>query len=241
MLCRLDTGSKDHPNDWNLYKLIYGIAWCELVACARGCGDELSSFVDVCTMLCRLDTGSKDHPNDWDLYKLIYGIAWCELVAPWVSLFVVVERLLDDSLSDVASRTSCALSALSPWKGWTESPKNLEFPPGDSSASGPLHTDMPFMESTGAIPGSLLEWKERLDYPPDAIQRVEYSLIHRDTRPEPAIRCSTLRGAMRLPSAPDHRSEARLRTDPKVLVFVETLYSMLGKNIAELLVSNRIK
>ncbi|XP_076169765.1 N-deacetylase and N-sulfotransferase sfl isoform X2 [Ptiloglossa arizonensis] len=67
------------------------------------------------------------------------------------------------------------------------------------------------------------------------------SLIHRDTRPEPAIRCSTLRGATRLPSAPDHRSEARLRTDPKVLVFVETLYSMLGKNIAELLVSNRIK
>ena len=67
------------------------------------------------------------------------------------------------------------------------------------------------------------------------------SLIRRDTRPEPAIRCSTLRGATRLPSAPDHRSEARLRTDPKVLVFVETLYSMLGKNIAELLVSNRIK
>ncbi|XP_011863612.1 PREDICTED: bifunctional heparan sulfate N-deacetylase/N-sulfotransferase-like [Vollenhovia emeryi] len=67
------------------------------------------------------------------------------------------------------------------------------------------------------------------------------SLIHRDTRPEPAIRCSTLRGATRLPSAPDHRSEARLRIDPKVLVFVETLYSRLGREIAELLVYNRIK
>ncbi|EZA56958.1 Bifunctional heparan sulfate N-deacetylase/N-sulfotransferase, partial [Ooceraea biroi] len=66
-------------------------------------------------------------------------------------------------------------------------------------------------------------------------------LIHRDTRPEPAIRCSTLRGATRLPSAPDHRSEARLRIDPKVLVFVETLYSRLGREIAELLVYNRIK
>nr|XP_050846994.1 bifunctional heparan sulfate N-deacetylase/N-sulfotransferase isoform X2 [Vespula vulgaris] len=67
------------------------------------------------------------------------------------------------------------------------------------------------------------------------------SLIHRDTRPEPSIRCSTLKGATRLPSAPDHRSEARLRIDPKVLVFVETLYSRLGREIAELLVYNRIK
>ncbi|KAH0568344.1 hypothetical protein KQX54_020486 [Cotesia glomerata] len=66
-------------------------------------------------------------------------------------------------------------------------------------------------------------------------------LIHRDTRPEPAIRCSTLRGATRLPVAPDHRSEARLRIDPKVLVFVETLYSRVGREIAELLVYNRIK
>ncbi|KAL7295837.1 hypothetical protein TKK_0010884 [Trichogramma kaykai] len=66
-------------------------------------------------------------------------------------------------------------------------------------------------------------------------------LIHRDTRPEPAIRCSTLKGATRLPKAPDHRSEARLRIDPKVLVFVETLYSRLGREIAELLVYNRIK
>lgn len=41
--------------------------------------------------------------------------------------------------------------------------------------------------------------------------------------------------------APDHRSEARLRIDPKVLVFVETTYSGLGRDIAELLVYNRIK
>ncbi|KAF7405332.1 Bifunctional heparan sulfate N-deacetylase/N-sulfotransferase [Vespula maculifrons] len=71
--------------------------------------------------------------------------------------------------------------------------------------------------------------------------RCTRNLIHRDTRPEPSIRCSTLKGATRLPSAPDHRSEARLRIDPKVLVFVETLYSRLGREIAELLVYNRIK
>lgn len=41
--------------------------------------------------------------------------------------------------------------------------------------------------------------------------------------------------------APDHRTEARLRIDPKVLVFVETTYSGLGRDIAELLVYNRIK
>lgn len=42
-------------------------------------------------------------------------------------------------------------------------------------------------------------------------------------------------------ATPDHRSEARLRIDPKVLVFVETLYSRLGRDVAELLVYNRIK
>jgi heparan sulfate N-deacetylase/N-sulfotransferase NDST2 len=41
--------------------------------------------------------------------------------------------------------------------------------------------------------------------------------------------------------AHDHRSAARLRIDPKVLVFVETTYSRLGREIAELLVYNRIK
>ncbi|XP_044742490.1 bifunctional heparan sulfate N-deacetylase/N-sulfotransferase [Chrysoperla carnea] len=68
------------------------------------------------------------------------------------------------------------------------------------------------------------------------------SLIHRDTRPEPSIRCSLINGAPRLnPVSHDHRSEARLRIDPKVLVFVETMYSKLGRDIAELLVYNRIK
>lgn len=69
-----------------------------------------------------------------------------------------------------------------------------------------------------------------------------FSLIHRDTRPEPSIRCSLINGAPRLnPVSHDHRSEARLRIDPKVLVFVETMYSKLGRDIAELLVYNRIK
>lgn len=72
-----------------------------------------------------------------------------------------------------------------------------------------------------------------------------FSLIHRDTRPSPLIRCRLINEnneILALPSiAPDHRSEARLRIDPKVLVFVETSYSRLGRDIAELLVYNRIK
>ncbi|PSN31955.1 Bifunctional heparan sulfate N-deacetylase/N-sulfotransferase, partial [Blattella germanica] len=68
------------------------------------------------------------------------------------------------------------------------------------------------------------------------------SLIRRDSRPEPSIRCAILNGATRVPAmAHDHRSAARLRIDPKVLVFVETTYSRLGREIAELLVYNRIK
>lgn len=67
-----------------------------------------------------------------------------------------------------------------------------------------------------------------------------YSLIHRNTRPEPSIRCSVVNGP-RIPQDHDHKTEARLRIDPKVLVFVETAYSKLGKDIAELLVHNRIK
>lgn len=70
-----------------------------------------------------------------------------------------------------------------------------------------------------------------------------FSFIHRDTRPEPLIRCRMLNDKTIIESseAPDHRSEARLRIDPKVLVFVETTYSKLGRDIAELLVYNRIK
>ncbi len=69
------------------------------------------------------------------------------------------------------------------------------------------------------------------------------SLIHRDTRPSPLIHCRMLHDNVAIESseAPDHRSEARLRIDPKVLVFVETTYSRLGRDIAELLVYNRIK
>lgn len=64
------------------------------------------------------------------------------------------------------------------------------------------------------------------------------SLIRREWRPEPSIRCQVLTG---LGKSHDHSTSARLRIDPKVLVFVETTYSRLGRDIAELLVYNRIK
>ncbi|XP_046391931.1 bifunctional heparan sulfate N-deacetylase/N-sulfotransferase isoform X2 [Ischnura elegans] len=100
------------------------------------------------------------------------------------------------------------------------------------------------------------------------------SLIRRDSRPEPSIRCAAggsgggdhagrhaasgspqliqqiLRGVGRGSSmspvvmgaaGADRRSAAWLRIDPKVLVFVETTYSRLGREITELLVYNRIK
>uniref|UniRef100_A0A2Y9D1L4 [heparan sulfate]-glucosamine N-sulfotransferase n=2 Tax=Cellia TaxID=44534 RepID=A0A2Y9D1L4_9DIPT len=70
------------------------------------------------------------------------------------------------------------------------------------------------------------------------------SLMHRDARPPaPQIHCRMLNGKTAIDGAlaPDHRSEARLRIDPKVLVFVETTYTQLGKSITELLVHNRIK
>ncbi|XP_068141948.1 bifunctional heparan sulfate N-deacetylase/N-sulfotransferase [Drosophila tropicalis] len=71
-------------------------------------------------------------------------------------------------------------------------------------------------------------------------------LIQRDTHPAPIINCRLINSAgnqirREASPAPDHRSEARLRIDPKVLVFVETTYSGLGRDIAELLVYNRIK
>ncbi|XP_073982493.1 N-deacetylase and N-sulfotransferase sfl [Rhodnius prolixus] len=69
-------------------------------------------------------------------------------------------------------------------------------------------------------------------------------LIRREWRPEPSIMCQQMLSGMvgRLP-VHDHRSIGglRLRTDPKVLVFVETTYSRLGRDITELLVYNRIK
>ncbi|XP_044268588.1 bifunctional heparan sulfate N-deacetylase/N-sulfotransferase isoform X1 [Tribolium madens] len=66
-------------------------------------------------------------------------------------------------------------------------------------------------------------------------------LIQRSNRPEPNIRCGTMNGGPRIPQNHDHKTEARLRSYPKVLVFVETIYSKLGRDIAELLVHTRIK
>lgn len=68
--------------------------------------------------------------------------------------------------------------------------------------------------------------------------------MHHDTRPSPLVRCNLGNGKtddIESSKEPDHRSDARLRIDPKVLVFVETTYSRLGRDIAELLVYNRIK
>lgn len=67
-----------------------------------------------------------------------------------------------------------------------------------------------------------------------------FSLIRRESRPEPSIRCQVVDGWDR-PPAHDHRSNVKIRIDAKVLVFVETTYSRLGRDIAELLVYNRIK
>uniref|UniRef100_A0A1A9W4A1 Heparan sulfate-N-deacetylase N-terminal domain-containing protein n=1 Tax=Glossina brevipalpis TaxID=37001 RepID=A0A1A9W4A1_9MUSC len=68
-------------------------------------------------------------------------------------------------------------------------------------------------------------------------------LIQRDTRPTPIVNCRMNSGkhTRGISPAPDHRTEAGLRIDPKVLVFVESTYSQLGRNISELLVYNRIK
>ncbi|KAK9744724.1 Sulfotransferase domain [Popillia japonica] len=65
-------------------------------------------------------------------------------------------------------------------------------------------------------------------------------MLHENKRPEPNIRCSVI-NRPRLPQNHDHKTETRLRSDPKVLVFVETIYSKVGRDIAELLVYNRIK
>lgn len=68
--------------------------------------------------------------------------------------------------------------------------------------------------------------------------------MQHDTRPSPMVRCrlaNDVNGNAEPSKEPDHRSDARQRIDPKVLVFVETTYSRLGRDIAELLVYNRIK
>ncbi|KAH1013852.1 bifunctional heparan sulfate N-deacetylase/N-sulfotransferase isoform X2 [Dendroctonus ponderosae] len=64
--------------------------------------------------------------------------------------------------------------------------------------------------------------------------------IKSNTRPEPNIRCGVEHG-LRILQNHDHKTDARLKSDPKVLVFVETIFSKLGKDIAELLVHTRIK
>lgn len=64
--------------------------------------------------------------------------------------------------------------------------------------------------------------------------------IKTNSRPEPNIRCGVINGP-RILQNHDHKTDARLKSYPKVLVFVETIYSKLGKDIAELLVHTRIK
>lgn len=64
-------------------------------------------------------------------------------------------------------------------------------------------------------------------------------LMHRDTVPTPIVQCKLSSGSTY--QQKNHKTEARLRIDPKVLVFVETTYTQLGRDIAELLVHTRIK
>lgn len=69
--------------------------------------------------------------------------------------------------------------------------------------------------------------------------------ILRGPRLDPSIHCSsTKENGLRLGSVMGSRSHAspgRLRIDAKVLLFAETQYSHLGRDIAELLVHNRLK
>lgn len=81
--------------------------------------------------------------------------------------------------------------------------------------------------------------QSRLDFYTYLIE-VIFRFMHRNTRPEPNIRCGVL-NSPRIIQNHDHKTDARLRSYPKVLVFVETMYSKLGKDIAELLVHTRIK
>lgn len=66
------------------------------------------------------------------------------------------------------------------------------------------------------------------------------SFVWRDRVPRPLTQCSLL-AVQEQGTARDHRSDARLRIDAKVLVIVESAYSKLGRDIAELLVANRIR
>ncbi|KAI5742735.1 hypothetical protein M8J77_010714 [Diaphorina citri] len=64
----------------------------------------------------------------------------------------------------------------------------------------------------------------------------------RRRRPEPFMSCAILENILLVPSnAHNHTSGAKMRIDPRVLVFVETAFSRLGREIAELLVYNRMR
>jgi hypothetical protein len=63
-------------------------------------------------------------------------------------------------------------------------------------------------------------------------------------RPEASYRCPTLTSSSeRVRKWVDHSllPGSKLKIDPKVLLFVETTFSKLGRDLAELLVHNRMK
>ncbi len=68
--------------------------------------------------------------------------------------------------------------------------------------------------------------------------------MFRGPRLDPSIPCSsTSENGHRLDGnrAHSHASPGRMRIDAKVLLFAETQYSHLGRDIAEFLVHNRLK
>jgi hypothetical protein len=69
--------------------------------------------------------------------------------------------------------------------------------------------------------------------------------MFRGPRLDPNIRCSsTVQNGQRVGiggNSRSHASPSRLRIDAKVLLFAETQYSHLGREIAEFLVHNRLK
>ncbi|XP_032784405.2 bifunctional heparan sulfate N-deacetylase/N-sulfotransferase isoform X1 [Daphnia magna] len=77
------------------------------------------------------------------------------------------------------------------------------------------------------------------------LSSVRFNIILRGPRLDPSIHCSSTReNGLRLGSVMGSRSHAspgRTRIDAKVLLFAETQYSHLGRDIAELLVHNRLK
>ncbi len=67
-------------------------------------------------------------------------------------------------------------------------------------------------------------------------------LMRSHDRPEATYRCPTLSTDSRNRNWNDHSlPNSKVRIDPKVLLFVETTFSKVGRDIAELLVYNRMK